>query len=94
MIEGRDAQAAPCFRSPLEKRRHEARANADLLTRLIRDELCTLPLLGGRRCGARRAWVLAAQGRRRQWLAAARRYDLLLKEQTVIDRLLRPLAAE
>ncbi|MFG0286259.1 MAG: hypothetical protein ACF8R7_17745 [Phycisphaerales bacterium JB039] len=94
MIEGRDSQAEPCFRAPLHKRRHEARANADLLTRLIRDELCALPLLGGQRSGARRAWILAAQARRRQWLATARRYDLLLREQESIDRLLRPLAAE
>ncbi len=94
MIVGRDAQAEPCFASPLERRHAEARAQMALLTRLIRDELAAFPQLDGRRQGRRRAWILEAQARRRDWLAYAGRCRLLLEQQAMAERLIRPLAAE
>jgi len=94
MIVGRDAQAEPCFASPLERRHAEARSQAALLTRLIRDELAAFSQLDGQQQGRRRAWILQAQARRRDWLAYARRCRLLLDRQAMADRLILPLAAE
>lgn len=94
MIVGRDAQAEPCFTSPLQRRHAEARAQAALLTRLIRDELAVFPQLDPRQQGRRRIWIFEAQARRRDWLAYAGRCRLLLQQQAMADRLFLPLAAE
>ena len=94
MITGRDRQPEPSFRCPLHRRLNEARSNAKLLTRLIRDQLAALhddPTLSPAR---QRAWIIEAQARRREWLAIARHCDILIHERRMLETLLQPLAAE
>ena len=94
MITGRDRQPEPSFKCPLHRRLNEARSNAKLLTRLIRDQLAALRSNPNVAAGRQRAWIVQAQARRREWLAIARHCDILIRERQMLQSLLQPLAAE
>ena len=94
MITGRDRQPEPSFKCPLHRRFNEARSNAKLLTRLIRDQLAALRNNPEMAVGHQRAWIIQAQARRREWLAIARHCDMLIRERQMLLSLLQPLAAE
>lgn len=94
MITGRDRQPEPSFKCPLHRRRNEARSNAKLLTRLIRDQLAALRTNPQAAAGRQRVWIIKAQARRREWLAIARHCGILIRERQMLRSLLQPLAAE
>ena len=65
MAQRRDGQPSIVLTDPDAQRRNEARGRIALLSRLIRDELRTLPLRSAAERARRRSWVLTAQAQRR-----------------------------